>query len=217
MVTWSRAYGVPSARSRTGAVLHCPNVSWDVARGWPPRLQLESNGHVEARAVSPAVPQSACPNGQRAPPSAHARTPTYPLRLHKILLDPHRKFPAEELGGRKAKPTCSRAGGDSGMERERQAVARNRKVVLRGYIDRAPREEDMELVDGGAVELRVPEGGGGPAVLVKNLYLSCDPYMRGRMRDFRNSYIPPFKPGSVSFPRFPFHFFGELARLDSFG
>ena len=56
----------------------------------------------------------------------------------------------------------------------------------------------MELVDGGDVALRVPESGGGPAVLVRNLYLSCDPYMRGRMRDFQDSYIPPFKPGSVS-------------------
>uniref|UniRef100_A0A8R7TZE8 Oxidoreductase N-terminal domain-containing protein n=1 Tax=Triticum urartu TaxID=4572 RepID=A0A8R7TZE8_TRIUA len=76
--------------------------------------------------------------------------------------------------------------------------ARNRKVVLRDYISRAPREDDMALVDGGAVPLRVPEGAAGPAVLVKNLYLSCDPYMRGRMRDFHGSYIPPFKPGSVS-------------------
>ncbi|WVZ49052.1 hypothetical protein U9M48_000433 [Paspalum notatum var. saurae] len=87
-----------------------------------------------------------------------------------------------------------------GMEQERlaAAVAKNRKVVLRGYIERVPREDDMELVDGGAVELRVPEGvGGGPTVLVKNLYLSCDPYMRGRMQDFiHGSYIPPFKPGS---------------------
>ncbi|KAG2602489.1 hypothetical protein PVAP13_5KG692700 [Panicum virgatum] len=86
------------------------------------------------------------------------------------------------------------------MEREASAsasaVARNRKVVLRGYIDRAPREDDMEFVDGGDVALRVPGGAGGPAVLVKNLYLSCDPYMRGRMRDFQGSYIPPFKPGS---------------------
>ncbi|KAM0925959.1 hypothetical protein ACQ4PT_003830 [Festuca glaucescens] len=76
-------------------------------------------------------------------------------------------------------------------------TARNRKVVLREYITRAPREDDMLLVDGGAVPLRVPEGAAGPAVLVKNLYLSCDPYMRGRMRDNHNSYIPPFKPGSV--------------------
>ncbi|XP_006645151.1 2-alkenal reductase (NADP(+)-dependent) [Oryza brachyantha] len=75
-------------------------------------------------------------------------------------------------------------------------VASNRKVVLRGYISRAPREDDMVLVDGGTVALRVP-GGAPPAVLVRNLYLSCDPYMRGRMRDFQGSYVPPFKPGSV--------------------
>ncbi|KAF8642752.1 hypothetical protein HU200_067134 [Digitaria exilis] len=89
-------------------------------------------------------------------------------------------------------------GNGGGMEKEpAAAVARNRKVVLRGYIDRAPREDDMELVDGGDVALRVPgDAGGGHAVLVRNLYLSCDPYMRGRMRDFQGSYIPPFKPGS---------------------
>jgi NADPH-dependent curcumin reductase CurA len=86
-------------------------------------------------------------------------------------------------------------------------TARNRKVVLREYISRAPREDDMLLVDGGAVPLRVPDGAAGPAVLVKNLYLSCDPYMRGRMRDNHNSYIPPFKPGSVSFsPNLQFTF-----------
>ena len=66
------------------------------------------------------------------------------------------------------------------MEQERQVVARNRKVVLGGYIERTPREDDMELIDGGAgaVELCVTAGAGGPAVLVKNLYLLCDPYMR---------------------------------------
>ncbi|KAK1318134.1 NADP-dependent alkenal double bond reductase P1 [Acorus calamus] len=52
----------------------------------------------------------------------------------------------------------------------------------------------MELVDG-EVKMEVPIG--SDAVLVKNLYLSCDPYMRGRMREFLNSYIPPFVPGSV--------------------
>lgn len=80
-------------------------------------------------------------------------------------------------------------------------MARNRKVVLREYIaGRSPREDDMVLVDGGTVALRVPEAAApAPAVLVKNLYLSCDPYMRGRMRDFHGSYIPPFKPGSVGF------------------
>uniref|UniRef100_A0A0D9YIH9 Enoyl reductase (ER) domain-containing protein n=1 Tax=Oryza glumipatula TaxID=40148 RepID=A0A0D9YIH9_9ORYZ len=86
------------------------------------------------------------------------------------------------------------------MEQQEAApMARNRKVVLREYIaGRPPREDDMVLVDGGTVALRVPEAAApAPAVLVKNLYLSCDPYMRGRMRDFHGSYIPPFQPGSV--------------------
>ena len=48
----------------------------------------------------------------------------------------------------------------------------------------------------GILELGVPEGIKG--VLVKNLYLSCDPYMRGRMRENYDSYIPPFTPGSVT-------------------
>ncbi|KAE8806103.1 putative NADP-dependent oxidoreductase P1 [Hordeum vulgare] len=56
------------------------------------------------------------------------------------------------------------------------------------------REDDMSLVNGSAVPLRVPEAAAGPAVLVKNLYLSCDPYVHGRMRDVHGSYIPPFKP-----------------------
>jgi len=66
------------------------------------------------------------------------------------------------------------------VEQERQVVARNRKVVLGGYIERTPREDDMELVDGGAGagKLCVPTGAGGPAVLAKNLYLLCNPYMR---------------------------------------
>nr|BAJ96799.1 predicted protein [Hordeum vulgare subsp. vulgare] len=60
------------------------------------------------------------------------------------------------------------------------------------------REDDMSLVNGSAVPLRVPEAAAGPAVLVKNLYLSCDPYVHGRMRDVHGSYIPPFKPEFVS-------------------
>ena len=33
-------------------------------------------------------------------------------------------------------------------------------------------------------------------VLVRNLFMSVDPYMRGRMND-RKSYVPPFKIGKV--------------------
>src|SRR5882672_6241207 len=41
------------------------------------------------------------------------------------------------------------------------------------------------------VELEPPQEG---QVLVRNLYMSVDPYMRGRMND-RKSYVPPFELG----------------------
>ncbi|KAF8388647.1 hypothetical protein HHK36_027324 [Tetracentron sinense] len=72
--------------------------------------------------------------------------------------------------------------------------AQNKQIIFRDYIEGAPKETDMEL-KAGTVKLKVPKGSG--ALLVKNLYLSCDPYMRGRMRDYHGSYIPPFVPGSV--------------------
>ncbi|KAL4325556.1 hypothetical protein GQ457_11G005590 [Hibiscus cannabinus] len=69
------------------------------------------------------------------------------------------------------------------------ATAENKQVVLQRYIEEAPRETDMAM-GRGKIELKAPKG--SAALLVKNLYLSCDPYMRGRMRDFHGSYIPPF-------------------------
>ncbi|KAF8038404.1 hypothetical protein BT93_B1060 [Corymbia citriodora subsp. variegata] len=84
----------------------------------------------------------------------------------------------------------------------------NRQVIFKGFIKRAPRETDMELkvgsIGGG---LKAPAGPG--AFLVKNLYLSCDPYMRGRMRGSRTSYIPPFVPGQ------PIEGFGVSKVIDS--
>ncbi|GFP90092.1 2-alkenal reductase (NADP(+)-dependent) [Phtheirospermum japonicum] len=71
----------------------------------------------------------------------------------------------------------------------------NKQIIFKGYIEGAPKETDMELKLGNKIKLVAPKGSG--AFLVKNLYLSCDPYMRGRMRDFHGSYIPPFTPGSV--------------------
>ncbi|KAJ6324979.1 hypothetical protein OIU76_012128 [Salix suchowensis] len=70
----------------------------------------------------------------------------------------------------------------------------NKQVIFKGFIDRIPRETDMELKIG-KIELKAPKGSG--AFLVKNLYLSCDPYMRGRMRENYDSYIPPFLPGQA--------------------
>jgi NADPH-dependent curcumin reductase CurA len=45
------------------------------------------------------------------------------------------------------------------------------------------------------VDVEVPEPGPGQ-VLVRNTYLSVDPYMRGRMNDVK-SYVPPFQVGQV--------------------
>jgi NADPH-dependent curcumin reductase CurA len=49
--------------------------------------------------------------------------------------------------------------------------------------------------DFAVVEVAIPDPGPGD-VLVHNLFLSVDPYMRGRMRDAR-SYVPPFALGEV--------------------
>jgi hypothetical protein len=54
----------------------------------------------------------------------------------------------------------------------------------------------MEVVTGTA-RLAVPPG--SAAMVVKNLYVSCDPYMRGRMtKHDRPSYVPDFVVGEVS-------------------
>ncbi|XP_030937502.1 2-alkenal reductase (NADP(+)-dependent)-like [Quercus lobata] len=53
---------------------------------------------------------------------------------------------------------------------------RNKQVLARDYIDGNPKETDMYF-NTSSLSLKVPEG--SKEVLVKNLYLSCDPYMRG--------------------------------------
>ena len=45
------------------------------------------------------------------------------------------------------------------------------------------------------VETPIPEPAAGQ-FLVRNVYMSVDPYMRGRMRDVK-SYVPPFQIGAV--------------------
>nr|GMC55911.1 2-alkenal reductase (NADP(+)-dependent) [Ipomoea batatas] len=85
----------------------------------------------------------------------------------------------------------------SEKEHDEAAAGENKQIIFKGYIDGVPKETDMELVVGKRPD-KLRGGDGGEAVmLVKNLYLSCDPYMRGRMRDFHGSYIPPFLPGSL--------------------
>src|SRR5215467_6030167 len=63
----------------------------------------------------------------------------------------------------------------------REMHLKNRPVGL-------PRESDFELVT-----VPMPTPGTGE-VLVRNLYMSVDPYMRGRMLD-QPSYVQPFQVG----------------------
>ncbi|XP_062170089.1 2-alkenal reductase (NADP(+)-dependent)-like [Alnus glutinosa] len=78
-----------------------------------------------------------------------------------------------------------------------EEVVSNKQVILRDYVTGYPKESDM-YVTTGSIKLKVPEGSN--AVLVKNLYLSCDPYLLGRMRPTGNSvtgtYISSFTPVS---------------------
>ncbi|XP_019160350.1 PREDICTED: 2-alkenal reductase (NADP(+)-dependent)-like [Ipomoea nil] len=73
------------------------------------------------------------------------------------------------------------------------AEVSNKQVILKGYVTGFPKESDMEIRTT-TVKLEVPVGSN--AVLLKNLYLSCDPYMRSRMKKTEGSYAQSFTPGS---------------------
>ena len=66
----------------------------------------------------------------------------------------------------------------------------NRKVVLRSYPKGAPGADNFEIV-----EEAIPAPGPGE-VLVRAIYLTVDPYMRGRLRP-GPSYAEPQKIGAV--------------------
>ncbi|XP_051179670.1 2-alkenal reductase (NADP(+)-dependent) [Lolium perenne] len=61
-----------------------------------------------------------------------------------------------------------------------EVTTTNKKVVLRRYVTGYPTAENMEVVATPGIPLRAPRGLTA-AVVVKNIYLSCDPWMRGRM------------------------------------
>ena len=68
--------------------------------------------------------------------------------------------------------------------------ARQREVHLAARPVGTPKPSDFRVV-----ETPVPEPADGQ-FLVRNIYMSVDPYMRGRMRDVK-SYVPPFQIGAV--------------------
>ncbi|MCS7007801.1 MAG: NADP-dependent oxidoreductase [Thermoleophilia bacterium] len=67
---------------------------------------------------------------------------------------------------------------------------RSREVRLRSRPRGRVRESDFELVE---VEVPAPQDG---EILVRNAYLSLDPYMRPRMSEGR-SYLPPYELGET--------------------
>eukprot|EP00262_Sarcandra_glabra_P010287 TRINITY_DN2537_c0_g1_i1.p1 TRINITY_DN2537_c0_g1~~TRINITY_DN2537_c0_g1_i1.p1 ORF type:complete len:364 (-),score=49.48 TRINITY_DN2537_c0_g1_i1:182-1219(-) len=71
----------------------------------------------------------------------------------------------------------------------------NKQIIFKDFVTGFPKEDDMVLTSA-TCNSKLPPGSN--AVLVKNLYLSCDPYMRGRMsKPLTQSYANSFKPGSV--------------------
>ncbi len=66
----------------------------------------------------------------------------------------------------------------------------NRQVLLAARPDGFPKDSDFEIAEGPR-----PEPGDGE-VLVKNIYMSVDPYMRGRMNEAKGSYVAPFEIGA---------------------
>lgn len=70
------------------------------------------------------------------------------------------------------------------------STPKNRDIRLARRPSGVPSPADFELV-----ESPIPSPGPGQ-VLVRNLYMSVDPYMRGRMNDSK-SYVAPFQLGEV--------------------
>ena len=76
-----------------------------------------------------------------------------------------------------------------------EQVVNNKQIILKDYVNGFPKESDMFLNTSETIKLKLAEGSNG--ILVKNLYLSCDPYMRQRMKKTQGEYFESFTPGSV--------------------
>src|SRR5882672_1906187 len=66
----------------------------------------------------------------------------------------------------------------------------NKEIRLASRPTAMPALDNFKIVDAGVPPLNDGE------VLVRTLYISVDPYLRGRMREGR-SYVPPFEVGQV--------------------
>ncbi|KAK3204604.1 hypothetical protein Dsin_018650 [Dipteronia sinensis] len=74
-----------------------------------------------------------------------------------------------------------------------QEAVRNKQVALKHYVSGFPKESDMSVVTS-SISLKIPQGS-KDTVLLKNIFLSCDPYMRGRMNKSDSPFfVAPFQP-----------------------
>ncbi|KAK1413602.1 hypothetical protein QVD17_35378 [Tagetes erecta] len=85
---------------------------------------------------------------------------------------------------------------------------KNKQIVLKNYVNGFPKETDMILNDSSTINLNLPQGS-TDVVLVKNLYLSCDPYIRILMHETEDASFGTFTPGS------PFAGYGVAKVVDS--
>jgi len=91
-----------------------------------------------------------------------------------------------------------------------EEMMNNKQIILKHYVEGYPNESDMEFKNS-IIKLSVPEGSN--VVILKNLYLSCDPYMRNRMSKLEGSYIQSFTPGYVSISIIYYHTYDYLVGI----
>ncbi|KAI4314092.1 hypothetical protein L6164_027032 [Bauhinia variegata] len=96
------------------------------------------------------------------------------------------------------------------MEKNDSAVeVKNKQVIFRDYVADRPKESDFYITTS-IIKLKVPEGSN--AVLVKNLYLSCDPVMQFQMKPAYQRNLPGY---NYYTPGLPINGFGVAKVVDS--
>lgn len=82
------------------------------------------------------------------------------------------------------------------MGDDKEVVVRNRQIVLQNYLEAGSLKESDLILKTSSIALKVPQDCQN-AGLVKNLYLSMDPYLCHRMTNKDDNFIPPFHLGEV--------------------
>ena len=108
------------------------------------------------------------------------------LRYHALFATHQQNL----LNGQGGLPSCHAGCCEGALEDLRMTRSTNREIRLKSRPTGMPSTENFALV-----ETAMPKVGPGQ-FLLRNVWMSVDPYMRGRMMD-RESYVPPFEVGKV--------------------